>query len=489
MLVLLQNNKGIRKNTIYLVPFGLSLIAGLTANIVVRSIFLEIGSGYQGNTISLKTFEIIKTLFVQIFSAVPLSYFFGNPSHLFSANVKDIIRQISLIDIATGFLFSFLYISIFSNKNRIENKCGKYIFPFGLYLWLSPAVLIAVSTKYQKELIQYGLGMAYLPVYIEYFGLILVVAYMLLRTINCLEGRRVFARTVMYSILVVVEILLLINMQNNRLVIEKMNDDLFYRRAILEKGLQAGLCFDIPEMSNILIIDSYGANPNDGIRDDNNAWINTYSWKNEYLIYKYSNKKYRVYTDIRKFVEDTELTDENLIVDNCYIVIIRSFPPKFKIKNGYLLSGRIKSVNIKWDNIEKSLFSVVEWSYYSDSTVNDIIEISRENMYEDGIWTNGKGIINLYFNIADSRKYFILRTFGYNPFLYDMTASKLKVYINNRRLVYYKTEGLSIYFKLPPGIKTVNQIVIESPTFIPKDIGMNDDVRSLGIDIADYLFY
>jgi hypothetical protein len=43
----------------------------------------------------------------------------------------------------------------------------KETIPFGLTLWIVPALLIALPAKYQHEL-HFGLG--YLPVFLEYFG-------------------------------------------------------------------------------------------------------------------------------------------------------------------------------------------------------------------------------------------------------------------------------------------------------------------------------
>jgi hypothetical protein len=48
--------------------------------------------------------------------------------------------------------------------------------PYGLALWIVPALPIALSAKYQQQL-HFGLG--YLPVFLEYFGAGIVLATVL----------------------------------------------------------------------------------------------------------------------------------------------------------------------------------------------------------------------------------------------------------------------------------------------------------------------
>lgn len=44
-------------------------------------------------------------------------------------------------------------------------------------------------------------------------------------------------------------------------------------------------------------------------------------------------------------------------------------------------------------------------------------------------------------------------------------------------------DGLSFYVLIPQGIKQIDNINIVTNTFIPKDEGINEDVRILGLDV------
>jgi hypothetical protein len=107
----------------------------------------------------------------------------------------------------------------------------------------------------------------------------------------------------------------------------------------------------------------------------------------------------------------------------------------------------------------------------------------RENFYEGDVWTNGHGIYkNINYSIKDDDRYLVIHTNGYHI----DKSNILKVIIDGTEANFYNVnENYSYLYELPSGTKNINQVDIISTTFIPKDIGLNEDSRVLGIDIKN----
>ena len=52
---------------------------------------------------------------------------------------------------------------------------------------------------------------------------------------------------------------------------------------------------------------------------------------------------------------------------------------------------------------------------------------------------------------------------------------------------YYSKDDKTLYFELNKSVPVINEIKIKSSTFIPKQLGWNDDTRELGIDVRGML--
>ena len=107
--------------------------------------------------------------------------------------------------------------------------------------------------------------------------------------------------------------------------------------------------------------------------------------------------------------------------------------------------------------------------------------IQNEGFYYNSCWTNGDGkLLNLKYRISEKDKYLILASKGWHPEGHDQN---LKVYVNGIELQYDHLENWYYYFLLNESIDEINEIRIVSSTFVPKDEGMNEDKRILGIYI------
>jgi hypothetical protein len=215
-----------------------------------------------------------------------------------------------------------------------------------------PAIPVSLATKYQNELIAYGWGIGYIPVYIEYFGVALLLGGVVIWVKNLKSSFLKFI--ILIIILIGINIIALLNIQNNRIVIDKSNVDLKYRRATLENALKNDILQNVTSESSILIIDQYLYDP---YKYDSllKAWSKEYPWKNKYLVYKYANKKMNVFDNPEQFINDKS--------KNKYVLVVKSYDNQYHIENGYVQLGKVRKYISNSTDIS---FVVDGWKIYQD---------------------------------------------------------------------------------------------------------------------------
>jgi len=127
----------------------------------------------------------------------------------------------------------------------------KYVFIFGLLFLLVPGMLISLSQKYQEEL-TWGIG--YIPVYISFYGVSLLLAVFYSFVLHYVSEQKVlrYAASVFFSILFCSAIT--INYINNQIVVNNLNYTFLYPRGIIEEAAKNGL-FGHVEEDALLYID------------------------------------------------------------------------------------------------------------------------------------------------------------------------------------------------------------------------------------------
>lgn len=116
--------------------------------------------------------------------------------------------------------------------------------------------------------------------------------------------------------------------------------------------------------------------------------------------------------------------------------------------------------------------------------LNKLPKKHLKNFHRDKIFTKGdSSIVDLNYKIKENDKYLIINTKGWNPYKDKLDKLNLKVEINGNPLTFSYKKNNSFYFLLP-GIEMIKTIRIISSTFIPKELGINNDPRVLGVDIA-----
>ncbi len=107
--------------------------------------------------------------------------------------------------------------------------------------------------------------------------------------------------------------------------------------------------------------------------------------------------------------------------------------------------------------------------------------------YKD--WSTGDIIINnLEYKIKPGSKYLVIKSMGwYQNFVkqFHVSEPQITAYANGYNLQLIRMNDTAYYYRLNNKIKVLQTLNIKSSTFIPKNFGINDDVRSLGIDISN----
>lgn len=146
-----------------------------------------------------------------------------------------------------------------------------------------------------------------------------------------------------------------------------------------------------------------------------------------------------------------------------------------------------KAHGINEDNRELGLD--INFISTSDKRIDNVFnprQMQRDlhNFY-DGYFTNGKGTIrNINYEVKPTDKYVIINTMGWNPFIYHGKWQTPELYINGIKQSFYSKSRSSYVFRMSDGIRLIRNIQIVSETFVPKEEGINQDTRRLGVDVG-----
>lgn len=349
-------------------PFFFSFFLAVTLNVFTRFIWRETSvAGYNGTKFNFNIAAILRTFYLQLASAMPLSYYLGNPSKIFNHNILYLLFNFKLLYGLIIIAFTLVYVN-FSKKIRLQIEWKNFVIP-GSIFFLFPAFLISLSDKYQQELNRYGFGMGYLPVYLEYFGLLMLLAGSFVLFLKSTEsaGLRKF---VSFFVLISLNLILLVNLEGNSIVVDKANIDLSYRRTALEHALENNILHGVPENSRILIVDEYKYDPYPPyIVSDLKGWASYgYQWKDRALVYMHSGKRAVVFDRLAALVGGSDIQNGTVDYsrDNVYLLMITSYPEEFHVKEGRVLFGKIKRVLMNKTDINKSQLEINGQKIFDD---------------------------------------------------------------------------------------------------------------------------
>lgn len=261
-------------------PFAVVTAAALATWFFVK---MNVGNtAYAGVAFSLDFGKIARAFWYQLTAALPLSFYaaayesFGMgrlypAAELMNYSVSGFFKDIQALDWMLLILAVWIIRTLKEKGGDPEEK--SYTLPIlaaGFSFWVLPTLTIAISERYQGQLLP---GLGYLPVYIEYYG-IAILFLLLLRFCERRFGSlfRIFGTTAFC-------IILLLNLQNNRAVTEVMNRAFEDPRRAGTAALKGGILDFLPDDARLLTA-------NDG----------TYIWEKDWNDRGLYHEFYRIYS-------------------------------------------------------------------------------------------------------------------------------------------------------------------------------------------------
>ena len=246
-LVALEKERNIRAAIVRSSPLlALSLLAVLN-HFILPIIFLGDADIYPGSVLHLDILGVVNAFLIQFTAALPLIY--KARMHFGAIDLPIIVHWYDWVAIAVCAFFLY-YVLVKAKFNTFKRR-DLYLLVFGGLLAFIPAFLIGVS-GHQAEMIDAGYGFGYIPIYIQYFG-IAVLIFGVIKALSrwCSRYIRVFsALSVVLFVFVAIT-----NVSNNRAVAENTNVFYKYPRDLLEASINNGLLDRLGE--DPLIIRNY----------------------------------------------------------------------------------------------------------------------------------------------------------------------------------------------------------------------------------------
>lgn len=226
-------------------PFvGLAVLLLAAVAVVRMTAVMQVE--YAGVAFSLDPERILRAFFRQLIAGLPLSFYSAG----YQASVLDrvypaaafmnydfgsFLRSVDLTDLLI--LAAALFLIRRSEAGDRENSSKPAeLALLGISFAVLPTLTVALSERYQGQLMP---GLGYLPAYIQYYG----IAVLLLGLTLCLR-RNTAVRALCLSAFAVI---LLLNLQNNRAVTEIMNRSFYDPRNAGEAALRGGILDFLPE--------------------------------------------------------------------------------------------------------------------------------------------------------------------------------------------------------------------------------------------------
>ena len=203
----------------------------ITLLIILISIYFRLfGKNYDpylGSVLNLNFINFAKAFFIQLASAIPLSY------SLINMNLSNLFIGLKITDVL-NFLF-FFFVTLFTLRFILQINHSlliKNLINISLSLFILPAFIIALS-GHQQELIVAGFGYGYIVLFIQYFGLsglIVIGIYKLFQFTN--------KNIIIYLIIsIFLSLILFITYFSNNKVIEETNKFYMYPKNLISNAL------------------------------------------------------------------------------------------------------------------------------------------------------------------------------------------------------------------------------------------------------------
>ena len=237
-------------------PFAGAALLMLEGVVLVRAKYVT-DSTYAGVAFSLDPSMILRAGFRQLTAALPLSFYSAGyqasvmtkaypAAEIMRYDFGGFLSAVSLTDVLILAAALWILHRIRGQASGIETAGwkGSELALLGLSFAVLPCVTVAMSQRYQGQLMP---GLGYLPVYIQYFGIAVLLLWAVL-SVRPSAGKRALCVSAF-------ALVLLLNLQNNRAVTAIMNRSFYGPRNAGEAALRGGILDFLPEGA-VLISDN-----------------------------------------------------------------------------------------------------------------------------------------------------------------------------------------------------------------------------------------
>ncbi|MBR6088487.1 MAG: hypothetical protein IKP86_01045 [Anaerolineaceae bacterium] len=284
-----------RKNLVKAIRSSLPFI-GVTALILLciylsRKFFFSVA--YSGVAFNPDPARILRAGLTQFAAGLPLSYYtagyqasvMGNTYPANTLMNYDFLSFLKSVKLSDLLILAVCLWVLFMIRNRepesIRNNISLPV--LGASFAILPVITIAVSDRYQGQLMP---GLGYLPVYMQYYGIAVLLIWLGQR-LRTSTGMRAFCLSAF-------SLILLLNIQNNRAVTRIMNRSFYEPRAAGEAALHGGLLNFLPEDAILVSV-------------NDRRWLWEADWNNKGLYQEFYGNNSR---NLRVPVGDNSLLED-----------------------------------------------------------------------------------------------------------------------------------------------------------------------------------
>lgn len=203
------------------IAYGVAVAINLYLRLNIHTV------GYDGISINLEPIAVIKTFIIEITATFPLCRMLYWNSMVENAGISTYISNIRFTDVLMVLLFIAILVYIVKKLYKTLDNIKALLFLFlgGVSLMVLPAMLIAVSFMYQQTL---DIGTGHLCLYVQSFGLILIVLSMLILIMRKCSKK---ASLIIITILAVISVpVMVLQEADARVSVEEKNE--YYQRPV-----------------------------------------------------------------------------------------------------------------------------------------------------------------------------------------------------------------------------------------------------------------
>ncbi len=251
-VILLKYRIGFKK-AVQLSFFHVStLLSYLGIILVLRQNVTQVYGGVAIGSLSVA----LKSFLINLYACLPFSYWLSDPYKIFGSQLIIDSDKIILCFLL-GALFLILWTQLIQSviklrKIREIRKSYQWSLMCGLILMIAPAILMALSARYQQEINKFG--MAHLPGLMQAFGSAMVIAIGLSWGIEKLRNKRLLWG-ISLTVGVILSLAVSLSRSNHERVVAVQNRGFDTgSRALFVGALRAGLLETIPDGA-ILVFD------------------------------------------------------------------------------------------------------------------------------------------------------------------------------------------------------------------------------------------